>query len=356
MSVLTRTIRATLLAVLTLSTSGCYYGELASGQLRMLWRREAIESVRADPDRPASTRDLLGLVESVRDFARGLGLDVGSQYKSYVEWPGDRVVTTLVRTRPGSLEPVPWRYPLLGRLPYRGYFDRAKAEAEALRLREREGFDVCETGVTAYSTLGWLADPVTSPMLERGPASLVETLLHELVHATAFLPDAADFNESVAQFVGQQATIRFFDAVARGEVELPPELAWPEPSRVRAHIEDRRLIAESVLAFRDRLAGLEGAADRDAQRDGLEQEARALLRALPLAVLEPERVAEAARLSDACLALSGTYARELPRHEAVYRSLGEDLEAMIARLVRLAEEKAPTERFFEEVPNASAGD
>ena len=73
-------------------------------------------------------------------------------------------------------------------------------------------------------------------------------------------------------------------------------------------------------------------------------------------MLEPERVAEAARLSDACLALSGTYARELPRHEAVYRSLGEDLEAMIARLVRLAEEKAPTERFFEEVPNASAGD
>ncbi|MCA9506621.1 MAG: aminopeptidase, partial [Myxococcales bacterium] len=165
MSFLLGTARVTLLALLGLSATGCYYGELASGQLRMLWRREPIETVRADPDRPASTRDLLGLVGSVRKHAKAVGLEVGRQYTSYVEWPGDRVVTTLVRTRPGSLEPVPWRYPLLGRLPYRGYFDRAKAEAEAVRLREREGYDVCETGVTAYSTLGWLADPVTSPML-----------------------------------------------------------------------------------------------------------------------------------------------------------------------------------------------
>ena len=104
-----------------------------------------------------------------------------------------------------------------------------------LFLREEEGFDVCETAVSAYSTLGWLADPVTSPMLDHGPARLVETILHELVHATAFLPDEADFNEGVALFIGQQAAIRFFESPP-GDLEIP----LPKATKVAETIADRR--------------------------------------------------------------------------------------------------------------------
>ena len=308
-----------------------------------MWRRQAIDEVVADPNTTEEVRALLARVPDVRTFAEEIGLEVGGQYTSYVEWPEDRIVTTLVRTEAGSLEAVPWRYPFLGALPYKGFFevDRAEAEAEALRA---EDYQVCVSGVAAYSTLGWIDDPVTGPMLARGPGSLVETLLHELVHATAFVPGEADFNESVAQFIGQQAAIRFFERHPPGP-NTPDE--WPDAARVRAAIAERRAIAEATLAFRDALIELDGHPDRATLRGAAEARARDALRALPLEVYSPETVAERARLSDPCLALRGTYVRDGPRHARVLEALDGDLDAMIARLRLWAEEERDVESFFD---------
>jgi len=334
------------LIFLTLCQSGCYYSHLASGQLRLLWLRQPIEEATQDPTHPEQTRELLRLVGSVRQFARDLGLRVDGQYTSYVDWPGDRIVTTLVRTRPGSLEAVPNWFPIVGELPYKGYFDQARAEAEAERLRTEEGFDVCVSAVTAYSTLGWIDDPVTSPMLERGAASLVETLFHEWVHATGFVKDEADFNEGVAQFIGQQASIRFFEHVS-------PTAAGtlPEASRVRDVIEDRRAIAEVTESFRDRLLEIEGSKQWVARRAIAETRVREELAALPLQALDPNRVASDARLSDACMALQGAYVRDLPRHAQLLLALGGDLETMIARLAEWADTNQPVEEFFSVQPS-----
>ncbi len=365
------------LLLLLLTQGGCYYSHLASGQIKILWRRQPIEDALHDPAIQPDTRALLELVKPVREFAAELGLEVGDQYTSYVDWPEDRLVTTLVRTAPDSAELVEWWFPVIGRLPYKGYFDRTWAEEEAERLREQHAYDVCVSGVTAYSTLGWLDDPVTTPMLGRGAASLVETLLHELVHATAFLPDAADFNESVAQFIGQQAAIRFFEehkvretasapghnsaaasdspgladsstsSLSSTSPALPAFPALPDAVTVRDAILDRREIAAQTLAFRAKLGELEGVPDRAALRAKAEASMRTQLRAMPLRVYEGERVAEKARLSDACLALGGTYGKDLPRHAVVFRALGGDLDAMIQRLVLWAAEERSAESFFE---------
>jgi predicted aminopeptidase len=332
-------------AFLMLSQTGCYYSHLASGQIKLLWLRQPIEEATEDSAHPEETRALLRLVESVRTFAAEIGLNVEGQYTSYVDWPGDRIVTTLVRTRPGSLEVVPNWFPIVGELPYKGYFDQDRAEAEAKRLREDEGFDVCVSPVTAYSTLGWVDDPVTSPMLARGAGSLVETLLHELVHATAFLPDSADFNESVAQFIGQQAAILFFERISLEHLE--PGLALPEFSVIRATIEDRRAIAEIITAFRLELIEIGDDADRIERRRLAEIQTRARLAGLPLSMLDPVRVASGSRLSDACLALRGTYVQDLPRHAAVLVALNGDLEAMIARLSRWSEADRSVESFYQ---------
>ena len=328
--------------------SGCDYGHLAAGQIKVLWRRQPLEQASRDPRRTSDERALLGLVESVRRYAGELGLRVGDQYTSFVPWPGDRIVTTLVRTRPGSLEAVGWWYPFLGRLPYRGYFDRARAEREAERLRDEQGYDVCVSPVTAYSTLGWLDDPVTSPMLGRGAANLVETLLHELVHATVFIDGDADFNEGVAQFIGQEAAVRYFarDAALPVQASATPATRLPSAERVRAWVGDRRRIEAAVLAFRDRLPTLEGRPDGAGQRAAAERVLRGELAVMPLGVLDPAAVAEEARLSDACLALRGTYSRDLPRHEQLLAALGGDLDALIRHLVAWAKRREPTDRFF----------
>lgn len=351
---------------------GCDYGHLAAGQLEILWRRTPITKAVADPGLAENERALLSLVASVRAFARELGLRVGDQYTSFVPWPGDRIVTTLVRTRPGSLEAVGWWYPFLGRLPYRGYFDQARAEREAKRLREEQGYDVCVSPVTAYSTLGWLDDPVTSPMLGRGAANLVETLLHELVHATVFIEGDADFNEGVALFIGQEAAIRYFAQAASpaasgpeagkppsADATRPPALDLPSGERVRQWVADRRQVEAAVLAFRDRLPALAERPDARSQREAAERVLRGELATMPLTILEPGLVAAEARLSDACLALRGTYSRDLPRHEALLERFDGDLPALIRHLVDWRERDAPTETFFagrEDRAQRAAGD
>jgi predicted aminopeptidase len=329
------------LTLLMLCNGGCYYSHLASGQIKLLWLRQPIQEATEDPAHDEQTRELLRLVGAVRSYALELGLRVDGQYTSYVDWPGDRIVTTLVRTRPGSLEAVPHWFPIVGELPYKGYFDQDRAEAEAERLRVEEGFDVCVSAITAYSTLGWLDDPVTSPMLAKGAASLTETLFHEWVHSTAFFPNEVDFNESVAQFIGRQASIRFFENVS---VESTQKL--PDAARVRAAISDRRAIDEVIQTFADLLLEIQDVDDRVLLRAVAEAEVRDALAALPLRVLDPQRVASAARLSNACLALRGTYVQDLARHAQVLAELNGDLEAMIARLAEWADTDRPTEDFF----------
>ena len=314
------------------AASGCYYAHLASGQLRVLMARQPIEDLRADSDTPDRLREQLALVERARSFASELGLDVGGRYTSYVDWPGDRIVTTVVATNPGEVEAAGFRFPLVGEVPYKGFFDVAAAEDEAQALRE-DGLDVCVVAVTAYSTLGWMDDPVTAPMLRRGDARLVETLLHELVHATVFVPDQPEFNEGVARFIGQEAAVRFHRSVA-----------------LRTRVSEDRQIAAEILAFRERVAALyahtEEPADAAAKRNTLERAFRKQLASLPLTSRDPASFAARARLNDACLALSGTYAADDARLKRLLGELDGDLFRFIERLRTAAEAEDPREDFF----------
>ena len=296
-----------------------------------MWRARPIARVLDDPATEPALRDELSRVEAVRSFAAGLGLEVGDQYRSYAAWPGDRVVTAVVATRPGEIEPAGFWFPLVGRVPYKGFFEVARAEQEAARLRAA-GLDVCLVPVPAYSTLGWLADPVTTPMLEGGTGMMAETLIHELVHATVYVPNDADFDEGVATFIGEEGAIRFF--VGDPDAQM----------RERARVADERAVARVLSDLRAGIATLyaDSAAGGDArgpQRDALEAEARAALAALPSA--SAERVA-AVRLNDACLALAGTYERDLDAYAALLAERGGDLRAFVEKVRAAA--RAPDPR------------
>lgn len=128
--------------------TGCYYVHLAEGQARILLARQSVDELLAQTDTTPDLERQLRLVESARRFAAQIGLEVGGQYTSYLPWPGDRIVTTVVATAPGEIDATPFRFPIVGRVPYKGFFDRAAAEAEAQRL-SRRGFDVCLFAVPA---------------------------------------------------------------------------------------------------------------------------------------------------------------------------------------------------------------
>jgi predicted aminopeptidase len=320
------------IALLLLLAPGCYYAHLAEGQLRLLRAERPIDEVLADPATPDEVRTSLVLVADVLDFAAALGLQVDGQYTDYAAWPGDRVVTALVATESHHIEAAGFWFPVIGRMPYKGFFDPVRAEREAARLRAR-GLETCLVPVPAYSTLGWLDDPVTQPMLRRGAGAFVETLLHELVHATAFVSGDADWNEGVATFVGEEASLRFF--ARRGVAEA---------ARERARIDDERAVGRVVGALRDRIAALYETPAADAtplERARLEDEARAALRALPLATADPARVAERTPLADPCLALRGTYERDLPLWQARLDALGGDLARFVAEAREASQAEDP---------------
>lgn len=299
----------------------------------MLLARESIDALLSNPETPAELQRRFRTVLAVRNYARDVGLEVGGQYTSYVAWPGDRVITTIVAARPGEVEARGFRFPLVGRLPYKGYFDLEAAEAEAETLRD-DGLDVCVVPVRAYSTLGWIDDPLTEPMLGGDDLELSETILHELVHATVHLASAADFNEGIATFLGQEAAAAFL--AERGlpdDPRSPTELA----ARQRTRTSESRALAAEMLRFQSEVAELYASEQsepgtRATQRALLESETRSRVAAKDFTVYNPLDLAQTLRLNDACLALRGTYAEDLEAHGRVFETLGRDLPRFIAHL------------------------
>jgi len=201
------------LVALALAASGCGIGYVVRAgysEARILWRREPITSVLARPDLDPGLRERLELVLAVRAFARdGLGLRVGESFATFADVDGDATVWVVSAAYRDRLEAYTWWFPVVGRVPYKGFFDRGDATALAGTL-EADQLDVDVRSASAFSTLGWFADPLLSTTARADPVRLAETVIHELFHATLYLPGEATFNESAATFVGHRGAIAFF--------------------------------------------------------------------------------------------------------------------------------------------------
>ena len=112
-----------------------------------------------------------------------------------------------------SLEPYTWWFPIVGRIPYRGYFNRARAEAEAAEMEQR-GYDTMVRPAVAFSSLGFFNDPLLSNLLRLDHVELAGVIIHELFHRTYFLASDVMFDESAATYVGSTGAVKFFEAAA----------------------------------------------------------------------------------------------------------------------------------------------
>jgi predicted aminopeptidase len=180
------------------------------GQVEVLAAARPVSALLDDRALPPDLRRRLAVATAARAFARDrLGLNVGQQYRSVVFLDAPAVVYVVSAAAEDSLSPYTWAYPLLGALPYRGSFSLADAEASADALAER-GFDVSVRPVTTYSLLGLAPDPLLSSMLyRRDELDIVETVIHELAHATVFEAGQGAFNEGLATFVGREGRRQF---------------------------------------------------------------------------------------------------------------------------------------------------
>ena len=101
--------------------------------------------------------------------------------------------------------------PFHGQAPYKGFYERPDALAEAARLK-KEGYDVIVRKVDAFSTLGFTKDPVYSFMKKYSPYELASTIIHEQTHATLWVKGQTDFNEELADFVGETGALEWIAA------------------------------------------------------------------------------------------------------------------------------------------------
>ena len=186
-----------------------YYLHLARGQLRLIVNSRPISELLGDPDLDPQSKTRLHFIAAVREYSRQrIGLVVGDQYTCFYNTGGRPVSWNVSASPPDRFEPHLWSFPIVGSVPYKGFFDLDRAHDEQAILLSK-GLDVSLSPVSAYSTLGFFADPVLSSMLEYSDDALASLLLHELTHGTAFAPGHTDFNESLATFVGKTGSLDF---------------------------------------------------------------------------------------------------------------------------------------------------
>jgi predicted aminopeptidase len=199
-----------------LSLAGCatvgYYGQAAQGHLALMAAARPIPDWLADPATPDPLRERLSKAADMRRFAAdSLGLPDNRSYTAYADLKRPAAVWNVFATPELSLELKTWCYPVLGCAGYRGYFDRAAAEALAGELRD-DGYDVNVAPVPAYSTLGWFADPLLNTFIFHSDPELARLIFHELAHQVVYVRDDTVFNESFATAVEREGVRRWLAA------------------------------------------------------------------------------------------------------------------------------------------------
>lgn len=186
-----------------------YLVQAAGGQMDILWNRVPVSRALQDPQLSAQEKDALLFFEEVRAFALRNDFLAEGMFQKFTRIDRDAAAYNVTAAPALSLEPVTWWFPIVGRVPYLGFFDRARAEEEALEL-SRTGLDTRVSAVAAYSTLGWFDDPVLSTQLNCSRLCLSRLFLHEATHATVWIPGSVSFNESLASFVEEWSARQFW--------------------------------------------------------------------------------------------------------------------------------------------------
>ncbi|MGH7712473.1 MAG: aminopeptidase, partial [Gemmatimonadaceae bacterium] len=214
---------------------------------KILWRRTPIEQALSDSSRAPNEHAKLALVLAARAFASdSLGLPAGERFTQFSRVDRDTLVLLLSAARRDTLALHTWWFPIVGRVPYKGYFDFRDAFAAA-RDFERRGYDTDVRPASAFSTLGWFDDPLLSTTLRQDSIALVNTVVHELTHNRLFIKGQVEFNESLASFVGSRGAAAFFRVRGDSTALRVIEQRWEDEKARAAYV--ARLLAALDSAY-----------------------------------------------------------------------------------------------------------
>jgi predicted aminopeptidase len=321
-----------------LASAACspgYVLRAAWEEAKILHRRQPIARIVADPSTDAETRRKLQLVLEARAFAAdSLELNAGKSYTLFSRVESDTLAMVLSAAYKDRFQAKTWWFPIVGSVPYKGYFELDDA-LRAARDLERKGLDTYLRPTAAFSTLGWFNDPLLSTLLRYDDVALANTVIHEIFHNTFYAPGQATFNESLASFVGARGAIEFFcrrDGPASGRCR-----------QARAAWEDDLLFGAFLAGLVEELEALYGRAELTSeQKIALREEVFRRGRDRYAAEVRPKLQVEnfdrflRDQLNNATLISRRIYYHRLDLFERVYRSRGGDVRRAVDEMVAAA--------------------
>lgn len=338
-------MKATLVvALVTTLVGGCWSGDYLAkqgiGQLKLLRARRRIADVLDDPSVPADTKRRLKLAAQAREFGvRVLGLRGGDGFTRFVDSHGAPIAWNVTAAEKDRLQAHLNRFPIVGAIPYLGFFDEHDAEREAARLKQLD-LDVYVRPVAGYSTLGITADPIYSSMLDGPDARIVEVVLHEMTHATVYLPGHTEWNESLATVVGVDGAAAFF--AARGDQSQLAVLRADADAREADQEKFARFLEPVVEKLEHLYASTAlSRADKLRRRQTIFAAARAqFLRLFPPPPGHHPGAFVQQPLNNAVLLSFAVYHRSTPAHRALLTRMHGDLRAFIALCKHAVEDES----------------
>ena len=254
--------------------SGCYTIKQGTAMLGYLGRATPLESLLEPEKGGAQTAEtekdrlFVQRVQDIRRFAtEDLGLNLGRNYTRYVKIEQDYLAVVVSATAADSFTRHEWKYPVVGVLPYKGFFNVKDAIKERAKL-EKKGLDVWIRGVDAFSTLGWFRDPLYSYMRDYPVDKLAELIIHESVHATVFIKGQAQFNEELAEFIGTEGARLYTESRFGADSEEYRAMAISKEDNLRYVTFIKELAAELETVYKS-----------DTSRDGKLREKERIINA-----------------------------------------------------------------------------
>lgn len=313
--------------------------------MQLLHSREPVEKVLQDPSVTEEKKNKLRLAQEARLFAeKNLHLTPTKNYTSYVELNRPYVTYVVSAAQKWELKPYEWSYPFMGKMPYKGYFNEDDAQTEERQLQS-DDLDTYMRGVSAYSTLGWFNDPILSSMLRYEDYDLVNTIIHETVHATLYIKNSADFNERLATFLGNKGAEQFY---FHKEGVNSPTL-----QKIKMENEDQALFSQFIsvelknleqwykeLPTVERLETKRTERIAQIQKDFSE-------RVLPQLKTDSFKKFPEQKLNNARLLVYKTYMQDLQDFESLYSLLNQDYFQFIERCKTLEKSSNPADGLKE---------
>jgi predicted aminopeptidase len=335
---------------ITIICAGCqipYLVKSSYNQLSLLSSRVPLEKALNDPGVSDEEKRKLRLSKKVREFATTqLHLKESKNYTSFVKLDRPSVSYVVNASAKWELKHYEWWFPIVGKMPYKGFFNEQDAKDEEKELKAK-GLDTYLRGVSAYSTLGWFNDPILSSMLIAKDFDLVNTLIHETVHATLYIKNSADFNERMAVFLGNKGMELFYLQEEGPDSETLKE--------VRLENQDQKLFSHFIT---QEIKELEVWYKTQSQTSQEKNEETRLARLAEINShfvndLQPQLKSKAygrfanASLNNARLLLYKTYDQDLADFEELYQISGKNFEVFLKHCRELEKHPKPEQGLKE---------